>query len=262
MRIRDKRVWLTATAIVAMLWWCRGRNDAETAAPIAATTTAAQSDLSRFIAHLPTPSQLKLHPFFITVGELRLEGQTIDADKQPIGGANVTLNGSRTTVSEADGSFSFDKLSAADYVVAAEKDTFYGEDSVTLTAETDPDELEMKSGPALRLHVVDRNGNAVRDAKIDAGRRSAVTDADGNATVRGIDLGDIRVEISADGFGPDRIEVQTGDDVHAVIAKTIVLAPGTAFGGAVVDELGKPVAEASVSIDQGRWRDRIDTDAH
>jgi protocatechuate 3,4-dioxygenase beta subunit len=262
MRIRDKRVWLTATALVAMLWWCHGRNDAEIVAPVGANATAAQSDLSRFIAHLPTPSQLKLHPLFISVGELRLEGQTVDGDKQPIGGAKVTLNGSRTTVSEADGSFSFDKLSAADYVVAAEKDTFYGDDAVTLTAESDPDELEMKSGPTLRLHVVDRNGNAVRDAKIDVSQRSAMTDADGNATVRGVDLGDIGIEISADGYGPDRIDVQTGDDVHTVIAKTIVLLPGTAFGGTVVDELGKPVAEATVMIDQGRWRDRIDADAH
>ncbi|HEX7702904.1 MAG TPA: carboxypeptidase regulatory-like domain-containing protein [Kofleriaceae bacterium] len=263
MRIRGKRVWLTVAAIVAMLWWCHGRNDdAETAGTAGATTTAAQSDLSRFIAHLPTPSQLKLHPFFIEVGELRLEGQTIDADKQPIAGAKVTLNGSRTTVSEADGSFSFDKLSATDYVVAAEKDTFYGEDTVTLTGDSDPDELEMKSGPSVRLHVVDRNGMSIRDAKIDANRRSAVTDVDGNAVVHGLDLKGIRIEVTADGFGPDRIDVDTGDDPRAVISKTIVLSPGAAFGGTVVDESGKPVAEASVSIGQGPWRDRVDTDAH
>ena len=247
--------------MVAMVWWCHGGDEAKPAAPGAATT-AAQSELSRFIAHLPTPAQLQIHPFFIEAGELRLEGQTIDRDKQPIGGAKVSLNGSRTAVSEADGSFSFDNLSAADYVVSAEKDTFYGEDSVTLTAESDPDELEMKSGPVLLVHVVDRNGNAVRDAKIDANRRSAVTDADGNASVRGIDLGDIRVEISAAGFGPDRIDVATGDDVHGVISRTIVLSPGTALGGSVVDEAGKPVPEASVMIDEGRWSERVDADEH
>src|SRR5262245_16143219 len=42
-------------------------------------------------------------------GTLRLEGQVIDADDHPVGGATVVINSNppRTTTSEADGGFAF-----------------------------------------------------------------------------------------------------------------------------------------------------------
>jgi protocatechuate 3,4-dioxygenase beta subunit len=261
MRIRGK-AWLALAVVVALIWRHCGSDESPATPTTSSTDQHRDNELARFIAHLPTPAQLKLHPVFITTGELRLEGQTIDGDKVPIANAVVTLNGDRVVTSGADGSFFFDHLAEGDYVVSAAKDTFYGEDKVTLNADSDPDELEMKSGPSVRLHIVDRNGAAIRDAKISASRRDAISDADGNATLRGLELDHVRLEVSADGFGPIRTDVETGDDARTMTSKTIVLQPGTAFGGTVVDEQNKPVPGASVVVAQGRWRDHIDADDH
>jgi protocatechuate 3,4-dioxygenase beta subunit len=248
--------------IIVAIAWCRHGDDVNDA-PAAATSAArATSDLERLISHLPTPAQLKLHPMFITHGELRLEGQAIDPDKQPIGGATIELDGTLSTTSEADGSFVFEHLAGGDYVLTGEKATFYGEDTITLTADSEPDELELHSGVVVRVHVVDSDNHAVRDAKVEASRTAVVTDAEGNAVLRGVDLGSVRLEVNADNYGPVRVDVATGDDARATIDKTIVLAPGTPFGGTVVDEAGAPVASATVMIEQGHWRRRVDADAH
>jgi hypothetical protein len=46
----------------------------------------------------------------IEAGALRLEGLVLDDEERPLGGARVTLDGARTTTTEADGSFAFDDL--------------------------------------------------------------------------------------------------------------------------------------------------------
>ena len=254
------RIWsvLAATCVIAV--WLHRSSD-PTSAPAPARGSRA-SELAEMIRRLPTPKQLALHPRFVMIGELRLEGQTVDADKHPIGGVTVTLNGSRTAVSEADGSFAFEHVAAGDYTLIAQAGIWYGEDTVTLSDTSDPLELELVAGPTVMLHVVSASQTPVRDAEIHLGSRHAITDADGNATLRGLDIGGERLSIEAEGWGPIRTQIDTGDDRRATIAKTIVLQPGSELAGVVVDEANKPVANASVQIGQGPWRDRADCDDH
>ncbi|MEO8551025.1 MAG: carboxypeptidase regulatory-like domain-containing protein, partial [Kofleriaceae bacterium] len=54
-------------------------------------------------------------------GALRLEGQVIDTDDQPVAGAKVTISSrpARTAVTEADGGFAFDALVGRTYTLVA-----------------------------------------------------------------------------------------------------------------------------------------------
>src|SRR5437870_2125337 len=56
-------------------------------------------------------------------GPLRLEGQVIDADEQPVAGVTVAIdsNPPREVKTEADGAFAFDGLLARGYRVEARK---------------------------------------------------------------------------------------------------------------------------------------------
>jgi protocatechuate 3,4-dioxygenase beta subunit len=256
------RIWSMVVATWAIVlvgaWWLH-----RTSEPTSITAPARgsrASELAEMIRRLPTPKQLALRPVFVATGELRLEGQTVDADKHPIGGATVTLNSSRTTVSEVDGSFAFDHLAAADYTLIAEAGIWYGEDTLTLSDTSDPLELELVAGPTVMLHVVSAAQAPVRDAEVHLGSRHAITDADGNAMLRGLDINGERLSIEAVGYGPIRMTIDTGDDRRATLARTIVLQPGSELAGVVVDEANHPVAGASVQITQGSWRDRADCD--
>jgi protocatechuate 3,4-dioxygenase beta subunit len=253
------RFWAAVAATCVIAFWARGAHD-DPSRPAPRATRA--SEIAELIRRLPTPKQLALRPVFVADGELRLEGQTVDADKHPIGGVTVTLNSTRTAVSEADGSFAFDHLGAADYTLLAAKDNWYGEDTLSLSDTSEPLELELVAGPTVTLHVVTGQQAPVRDAEVHLGSRHAVSDADGNATLRGLDLGGERLSIEAPGYGPIRMQIDTGDDRRATIAKTIALQPGAEIAGVVVDETNQPVAKASVQITQGNWRDQADCDDH
>src|SRR5262249_53856860 len=73
-------------------------------------------------------------------GRLRLEGQVIDDEERPVGGAVVLLGSRprRTAKTEADGSFAFDQLVGRSYFVAARKDdAVAGPVTVRVTAKTE-----------------------------------------------------------------------------------------------------------------------------
>src|SRR5688500_5500489 len=74
-------------------------------------------------------------------GALRLEGQVIDAQDDPVGGATVVLssNPPRTTTTEDDGSFAFDALVGRPYqLVARAPAGVAGPITARLTAESPP----------------------------------------------------------------------------------------------------------------------------
>src|SRR5262245_14877206 len=74
-------------------------------------------------------------------GDLRLEGQVVDADDHPVGGATVVLgsNPPRTATSEADGSFSFDNLVGRPYtLIARAPQGIAGPVTARLTKKSDP----------------------------------------------------------------------------------------------------------------------------
>ncbi|HEY0252182.1 MAG TPA: carboxypeptidase-like regulatory domain-containing protein, partial [Kofleriaceae bacterium] len=218
------------------------------------------SDVATLLAKLPTPEQLKLHPIYITAGELRLEGQTVDDRQRPIGSVTITLNGKATTTSEADGSFAFDHLSPADYELVAEKGVLFARDTVTLTPATEPDVIEMTPGVTAKLHVIDAHHTGIAHAHVEVHSQELFTDEHGDLTFKGVPLLGTRFEVRADGFAPTRVDLETGDDPRRAFEKTIILVPGAPISGTVVDQTGKPVPKASVAVSQGRFRDSVDCD--
>jgi protocatechuate 3,4-dioxygenase beta subunit len=259
MRIKVRTLIAAVAAVVAIVYLIHGGGDEARTQPKSPT---ARRGLAELIANLPTPEQLRLRPIYIDAGDLRLEGQAIDADQRPIAGATITLNGNRTTTSEADGSFAFDSLAAAEYRISAEKDTYFGEDTISLDATSDPLELKLVSGPAMIVHVVTKGGAAIADAKVEGGGRTAITDRDGAAKLRGLELDGTLLEVSAKGYATERSTVATGDDPKATVEHTVTLGTSAPIEGIVVDEDGKPVAKASVDLRNAirSWSDNVDAD--
>src|SRR5258707_1075722 len=87
-------------------------------------------------------------------GALRLEGQVVDADDHPVGGATVVLssNPPRTATSEADGGFAFDTLVSRPYTLVARAVTpsgIAGPITARLTATSDPVVLKLRAAAKL-----------------------------------------------------------------------------------------------------------------
>lgn len=257
-----RRSCIAIALVMAAAWYWHREPSVEKQTADQVQSPSSHAGIGELIARIPTPAQLKLRPLYVFEGGLRLEGQTVDEEKRPIGGVKVTLNGTRSVVSNADGSFAFDHLAEADYAVTAEKNFTYAEDTLSLRDNSEPMELEMKTSVGMRVHVESTSQRPIRDAAIDIGRRSAVTDGDGNALVRGLAFNGERLTVIANGYGPQRIDVATGDDPRVQLAQTVVLQPGALFAGTVVDQAGKPAPNASVTIAQANWYDRIDADQH
>jgi protocatechuate 3,4-dioxygenase beta subunit len=180
---------------------------------------------------------------------LRLEGLVIDADTTPVGGARVTLGGGRVVETEADGSFAFDGLAEGKYDLIAEHAAWYAEaQGVQLDDTSEPVTLTLARGATLVVHVTDPRGQPIAGAAVDLSPRTFVTGADGTARIRCVAADDEYVVVSAAGRARVREQVPTSDDPAATIDWTVVLAAGAEIAGSVVDQDGKPVAEAYVEL--------------
>ncbi len=186
-------------------------------------------------------------------GPLALLGQVIDADGEGVGGAEVTVstNPSRTTTTEADGSFTFDKLLGRTYFVSARKDDLVGGPVPTaLSATSDPVVIRVTPGATLTVKVQDDAQAPIAGVKVHVGQAAnlaATTGADGKAMIRGVTQG--YAFVSAD---EQRGYAATSNGVPipagALVAEiTLTMQRGVAVRGRVVDEAGRPVAGAKVS---------------
>ncbi len=261
MRIRTKlAVGALGLAIVLAIGGHAGRSDEGSPASTSATTPTTTATTPEAIER-PAVRDARVALKIVT-GELRLEGQAVDGDEHPIAGATITLNGTRTTVTELDGSFAFDGLGAADYALTGEKQTDYGEDTISLDASSDPLILKMQSGPTVVIHVIDDALAPIANVAVETTGHAATTDRAGIVRLRGVDTDDIAVEFKAPGFASLRARLTTGDDPAATIEHTIALHPGAPAGGVVVDQDGKPVPDAFVWFQSAStWRESVNTDA-
>jgi len=188
-------------------------------------------------------------------GSLRLEGQVIDADEQPVAGARVALdsNPRRAVDSAADGSFVFEALVARDYTLeAASGDSHAGPVTTRVHSRSEPVILRLRGAGSLQVTVVEATTRRpVAGASVEL--RSlltlgAQTDATGVATLRGVGAGWPILVVTAPGFAPARRMIQTsGAPGGGTLERQLVeLRAGVAVSGRVVDAAGKPVAEARV----------------
>lgn len=184
-------------------------------------------------------------------GGLRLEGQVMDDQERGVGGATVAIdtNPVRQTVTESDGSFYFDKLSARSYDLEARAGKLHASGSVRLSKSSDPVILRARPGASLTVKVASAgDGKPVAGAAVVL--RSTLmwqgtTGDDGRIEFSGIGPGWRRLQVSAAGFAPvTRMITEATERAGRTI--DVRLQPGTPITGKVMDSAGKPVAGARI----------------
>jgi hypothetical protein len=254
-----KRVPLIAAAIARLaflIWFFALRGGGGGKKEHAPAPTAASDPWAKPAVKTPDRSAAPQPgaPIFLRdadpVGGLRLEGQVLDADDRPVAGAEVWLGSvpPKSTRSQGDGSFAFDKLVGRVYELEARKgDDVGGPIAYTLTSASDPAIVHVRHGVALTVIVTSsRDGAAVPNAQVELrglGDQRASTGADGKAVLHGVAPGWIALAISASGFAPAHELRQIKDGDHEV---AVQLERGAAVAGKVIDERGAPIAHARV----------------
>ncbi len=203
-------------------------------------------------------------------GPIRLEGQVLGPDNAGVGGAIVWIDSKppRSVRSDDDGSFHFDKLVGRMYTLTATrvaKDSYLisGVVHYKLAPKSDPAIIHVSPGAAVAATVVDDTAQPIRGARVQsAGQEAtATTDDKGTAMLRPVRPGYVTIQATASGYAPNIAVASVGtakvtDDV------TITLHKGFPVSGRVIDEAGKPIANAHVYASGGQWtEDRTPDDA-
>jgi protocatechuate 3,4-dioxygenase beta subunit len=199
-------------------------------------------------------------------GTLALEGQVVGPDGKAVAGAEVWLSSvpPRTTKSEDDGTFSFDKLVGRTYQVSAKHGTLIGGPvPYKLTGKSDPIRIQLAEGAAVVVTVVDEAQAPITGAEVRGGdlaeRGAVTTDAKGEARLAPVHPGYVAVSASAAGHAAGAGFTTIGSG-GAVGRLTITLRKGFPVSGHVVDEAGKPIGKAKVAVAGRMWWGDQDSD--
>ncbi len=254
----NKKLLATLVAVlviaIALFVWHRGRSQKSQSAPTAAAPAEKLPPTPKRMKHDTPPPQPPPQATMDDdpVGNLRLEGQVLDADDSPVEGATVTIssNPSRTAKTEGDGSFSFDKLVGRTYVISARAGNQIGGPLMhKLTATSDPAVLRLHAGGKVVVTVVDPEDAPISGATVELRSndlQTEVTGGDGIARFDGVPTGFLALVAHAPAYGPTRQLVQVPDSAGAPIETRVVLHPGAPVSGKVVDQQNRPIADARV----------------
>ena len=186
-------------------------------------------------------------------GTLRLEGQVIDSDEKPVGGATVAIdtNPPRTVTTEADGSFAFDRLIGREYKLEARAgDGYAGPAFLRLSKETEPVILRVGPGASITVEVHDADSNhPIEGAAVELRSTlswTATTGSDGVAKLRGVGGSgfDMSLKVGAPGYASElrRVSPSPGDDQRV----SLTLHRGAGVSGRAVTTDNQPIAGACV----------------
>ncbi len=185
-------------------------------------------------------------------GNLRLEGQVVDSNKDPIEGALVWINSNppREARSAEDGSFFFDKLGGRQYRLVAQADEgVAGPVTARLTDTNDPVILIVKPAASVEVTVrsaVDRK--PISGATVELRgllSQTADTGSDGVALIELVPSGGYQVVARANGYA----QTSTWTRIRGGDAKETIdldLKGGASVAGRVIDPSGAPLPGAVV----------------
>jgi protocatechuate 3,4-dioxygenase beta subunit len=238
---------LTAALAVALVW-CHGRGSSS--AP-AATTHRGVTPAAANVTPANELAQPALRFDDDPRGTLRLEGQVIDTDDHPIGGATVVIdaNPPREVQTEGDGSFAFRDLTPRAYRVAARAgDASAGPVALQLTTTTEAVILRMRPSARIAVAVRAEDGKPIAGALIelrDLASLTAVSDDHGTATLRGVGAGRHTVKVSAEGYASMFVDTASSGERSYETHLDVTLRAGAAIAGVVVGPSG-PIEGAKV----------------
>lgn len=250
-------VGVLLAAAVAGVWWVRGGGAGAGSAPAAGSEArerrAAVRKAGPGSAAATSPGAVEPVVDADPGGSLRLEGQVVDADLQPVAGAEVVVgtNPRRTAVSGDDGTFAFDGLLPRRYrLIATAGSGYAGPVEVRLTETSDPVVLQLRDGGSLELEVVDQaDRRPIEGATVQVRSwitRAATTDADGRARIDGLAVDYYTIAASAPGYGVAHSWIFVPEGATAQRDR-IELSRGAGVAGTVVDGDGAPVSGARVT---------------
>ena len=245
---------------IAVFLWARGGDggggEERAAAKAQGDGAAGPARLSSRSEDAPPPGSQPVAEDDDPVGTLLLEGQVLGPDDAPVGGAAISLSSvpPRTATSEADGSFSFDRLVGRTYVLnASAGDLVSGPVSYTLREKSaEPVVIRLAEGARIEVTVARAGGGEpIAGATVELSESSAgaaTTDGQGRATLRGVPRGSFAlVAARADGHAPGQALIMVPGAPGAVAQARIELRAGAPVSGVVVDESGAPVEGARVA---------------
>lgn len=250
-----KRIVVVAgaiAAIAAVLWFVRGGDDSARDALRETAPTPAAAPARARPAQPAAPPEIRFAVDDDREGTLRLEGQVIDPDQRPIGGATVRIdsNPPRETTTEEDGSFAFDRLVGRTYEIVARSDEgVAGPVTTRLTATTEPVILIVRPAASVEVRVVAADTRRPIDGATVQLRGlvadTAVTGAGGVARLDRVPAGGYQIAARAPGYAQATTWLRVGG-AAGVEPVELALKPGAAVAGRVVDESGRPVQGAVV----------------
>lgn len=253
-------------AAAAAVWFFFVRAPAPSAKkpPAIATSASPSGSAAAEPAKPPPPSgpELRWEWDRDPEGPLRLDGQVVDQDGEPVGDALIVISTQppATTRSQADGSFFFDKLVARRFTLSARAGARVGSVQTKLTSTSDPVVLRVRAGATVAVLVHDEAEKPIAGATVrlegsedfGASAPTATTSAEGKALLSGVEGGWTSVVAEAPGYARGAVSSMVGaasPDGKPVAELSLTLLRGVAVSGQVVDERGKPVAGARVSYD-------------
>jgi protocatechuate 3,4-dioxygenase beta subunit len=210
--------------------------------------TAAKSDTQAAPRGMAPRWSLDLDP----EGPLRMEGQVVDVDGHGVGGADVWLGSvpPRSTKTEGDGTFTFDKLVGRTYAVSAKTaQEVGGPVEYKLTEKSDPVIVKLGVGAKLVVTVHEEDKKPIAGADVTlVGEGNAVTKTTdgGIAKIAPVHPGWVAIRVSAPGHATQSAFTTIGS-AGATGQLDVTLHKGIAVAGRVVDEAGKPIAKARVT---------------
>jgi uncharacterized GH25 family protein len=190
-------------------------------------------------------------------GPLTLEGQVLGPDGKGVAKAEVWLGSvpPRTAVTEDDGTFTFDKLVGRSYALSAKSGALIGGPVMhKLTESSDPAVIRLAEGASVVVTVLDADKRPIQGAEVSSGytvETKQRTDATGVATLQPVSPGYALVEAKAEGYAPGTGFATVGS-AGATARLTITMHRGYAISGRVIDEDGKPIAKARVTVGDAR----------
>ncbi|HEX5657997.1 MAG TPA: carboxypeptidase regulatory-like domain-containing protein [Polyangiales bacterium] len=185
-----------------------------------------------------------------------------DTPGNPVDDAEIVITGpglwpAQAARADAKGEALFVGLAAGEYNVRARRArrVAIGALSAIVPGQRTEAELTLGEGPTLKGSVVDAQSQkplanarvSVQDLTPGLDASDVTTDAQGSFTASGLWPGAARIDVQRDGYAPLGRELELPARAPLVIA----LEGAAALGGVVVDEAGKPIAGAQLSVSTG-----------